>query len=60
MTLDQIIASSTQVVTTAGDTIFKSIFGIFPTWLLYAIPLALLVGVVSYFVNRRGLGGGHK
>lgn len=60
MTLDQIIASSTQLVSTAGNDIFQSIFGIFPTWLLYAIPLALLVGAVGYFVNRRGVGGGHK
>lgn len=60
MSLDQIIASSTDTIARAGTDIFKTIFGIFPTWLDYAIPLALLVGAVMWFVHRRGLAGGQR
>jgi len=60
MTLAQIIASGVGVIIEIGDTIFTTIFGIFPVWFRYAIPLAMIVGIVTYFLTRRGPGGGHK
>jgi len=60
MTLDAIIASSTDLIVTTGQDLWQTIFGIFPTWLQYAIPLGIVVGVITYFLYRSSLGGGHK
>lgn len=56
MTIDDVIASSTAIVVTAGTDWLKTILGVLPTFLEFAIPIGLVVGAVMYFLHRRKLG----
>jgi len=53
MTVDQLVASAIVVIQDLGDKIFQVIFGLFPTWFTYAVPLAVFVLIVTYLFTRK-------
>lgn len=48
-----IVSSTKDLVATLGSDIYQVIFGVFPTWFIYAVPLAVLALVVTYLLHRR-------
>lgn len=53
MTFDQIVASSTAVVTQTGGYLASSLWAFLPVIALFAIPLGLLIFGYWFFVSRR-------
>ena len=52
--ITQIIASSTQVVTTGTGYLFQTVWAFLPLILLVAIPLGALFGAYYWFKHRAG------
>lgn len=53
-----IVSSTVDLLKTLGSDIYQVIFGVFPTWFVYAVPLAVLAFTVTYLLSRRH-GRGH-
>ena len=50
--INDIIASGTQAVDNAGGVYATSWFALWPVWLKWAIPIAIIGGVIAYFLRK--------
>lgn len=51
-TVDSVVASSTDALGSAGNTVFGVFFGILPTILLYVVPIILVLWGISWVLSH--------